>query len=184
MFYDIDGTLIQTRKGGQYPVGRDDWAWWHPSVPERLKAEWESGKHIVVISNQGDGREKIRREWRAKLPLIAAKVRDSWNVKGADRKMPTGVPIRIMAALSKIDVYRKPNVGMYDVVASVYRAQGLDVDVEQSIFVGDAAGRMGSSGRRRDHSDTDLKFALNAGIRFLTPEVSLAFPLNPPFQNR
>jgi hypothetical protein len=28
----------------------------------------------VVISNQGDAREKIRREWKAKVPLIAAKV--------------------------------------------------------------------------------------------------------------
>ncbi len=31
----------------------------------------------MVISNQGDGREKVRSEWRAKLALIAAKVSDS-----------------------------------------------------------------------------------------------------------
>ena len=74
VFYDLDGTLIKTRKGGQFPSDRDDWAWWHPSVPARLKAEWEEGKHLVVISNQGDNREKIRREWNAKLPLIVSKV--------------------------------------------------------------------------------------------------------------
>ena len=74
VFYDLDGTLIKTRSGAKFPTGRDDWVWWHPSVPRRIAAEHEAGKHIVVISNQGDSREKIRREWRAKVPLIAAKV--------------------------------------------------------------------------------------------------------------
>lgn len=49
--------------------------WWHPSVPEKLKQEWEDGTHLVVISNQGSKKPKIKSEWRAKLPLIAAKVR-------------------------------------------------------------------------------------------------------------
>jgi len=74
VFYDLDGTLIKTKKGGKFPTARDDWMWWHPSVPSRLKDERAQGKHIVIISNQGDKREKIRSEWRAKLPLIAAKV--------------------------------------------------------------------------------------------------------------
>jgi hypothetical protein len=39
-----------------------------------LKREVEEGKHLVVLSNQADSRPKIRAEWKAKLPLIAAKV--------------------------------------------------------------------------------------------------------------
>jgi hypothetical protein len=74
VFYDLDGTLIKTRSGADFPKSRDDWTWWDPVVPGRLKKEWEEGKHVVVISNQGDAREKIRKEWKAKVPLIAAKV--------------------------------------------------------------------------------------------------------------
>jgi hypothetical protein len=84
--------------------------------------------------------------------------------------MPPGMPIRILAGLAK-DIYRKPNIGMFDVVQAVYRARGYEVDLEESVFVGDAAGRMPYKGKAKDHGDTDFKFALNVGLRFLTPEV-------------
>ncbi|GFZ48059.1 hypothetical protein JCM24511_05807 [Saitozyma sp. JCM 24511] len=157
VFYDLDGTLIKTRSGADFPKSRDDWTWWDPVVPGRLKKEWEEGKHVVVVSNQGDAREKIRREWRAKVPLIAA-------------KMPKDVPLRVLAALDKYDVYRKPNIGMFEVITSLYAERGLEVDMDQSVFVGDAAGRMAGGGRKKDHGDTDYKFAFNVGLRFVTPE--------------
>ncbi len=86
--------------------------------------------------------------------------------------MPTGVPIRILAGLSKVDIYRKPNIGMFQVVMELYRSKGLEIDLDNSVFVGDAAGRLARGARRKDHADTDHKFALNVGLRFLTPEVS------------
>lgn len=39
------------------------------------------------------------------------------------------------------------------------------VDWANAVYVGDAAGRKG------DHSNTDYTLALNAGIKFATPEV-------------
>ena len=39
------------------------------------------------------------------------------------------------------------------------------VDMAESYFVGDAAGRP------NDHSGTDRKWAMNAGLKFYTPEV-------------
>jgi bifunctional polynucleotide phosphatase/kinase len=87
--------------------------------------------------------------------------------------MPQDVPIRVLAALNKYDIYRKPNVGMYQVVKQLYEEKGLAVDLENSLFVGDAAGRLGGGkGKVKDHSDTDYKFALNVGVKFVTPEVS------------
>jgi len=75
VFYDLDGTLIKTLKSGSgFPTSRADWQWWDPCVPSRLRKEVEEGKHLVVLSNQADSRPKIRGEWKAKLPLIAAKV--------------------------------------------------------------------------------------------------------------
>ncbi len=42
------------------------------------------------------------------------------------------------------------------------------VDIKDSFFCGDAAGR--KDAKHKDFSDTDLKFALNVGIQFKTPE--------------
>ncbi len=61
---------------------------------------------------------------------------------------------------------------MYQVVEEVYRSHGLEIDLDRSVFVGDAAGRLGNQGRKKDHGDTDYKLALNVGLKFLTPEVS------------
>lgn len=87
--------------------------------------------------------------------------------------MPAGVPIRIIAALSKTDKYRKPNSGMFDLVRDLYLSKGFEVDMDKSVYVGDAAGRMSIGSRKKDHGDTDYKLALNVGLRFVTPEVSL-----------
>ncbi|XAO22135.1 polynucleotide kinase 3'-phosphatase [Cryptococcus bacillisporus CA1280] len=156
-FYDLDGTLVKTRSGNDFPKSRDDWIWWHPSVPEKLKQEWEAGTHLVVISNQGSKKPKIKSEWRAKLPLIAA-------------KMPNNVPLRILAATEQNNVYRKPNIGMFQAITEIYRNRGLEIDMEKSIFVGDAAGRSAKGSRKKDHGNTDYKFAINVGLRFVTPE--------------
>lgn len=44
--------------------------------------------------------------------------------------------------------------------------------MQDTCYVGDAAGRKSPNGRPVDHSDCDLKLARNAGIRFMLPEVS------------
>lgn len=175
VFYDLDGTLIKTASGNDFPRDRADFQWWHASVPGRLAAEHAEGKHLVIISNQGDSRPKVRAEWKAKVPLFCAKVGPgptSRTMPCPDaQQLPTGVPIRILAALSRSDVYRKPNIGMFDFVQDLYRSKGLEVDLARSVFVGDAAGRAAMGGRKRDHGDTDFKFALNVGLEFRTPEV-------------
>lgn len=43
--------------------------------------------------------------------------------------------------------------------------KNASADTAESYFVGDAAGRP------NDHSGTDRKWAMNAGIKFYTPEV-------------
>lgn len=42
--------------------------------------------------------------------------------------------------------------------------------MKKSFYCGDAAGRLKTSSTPKDFSDSDLKFALNIGLPFLTPE--------------
>ena len=61
---------------------------------------------------------------------------------------------------------------MYQVAEELYRKKGFEIDLENSVFVGDAAGRVGGRGMSKDHSNTDFQFAMNVGLKFVTPEVS------------
>jgi len=93
------------------------------------------------------------------------------------------VPFRIFAA-SADDEYRKPMLGMLHALKDVYASENAEMgkfyyrttslvvgvnngskDMAESYFVGDAAGRP------EDHSGTDRKWAMNAGLKFYTPEV-------------
>lgn len=58
------------------------------------------------------------------------------------------------------DNYHKPNIGMWQKCLE----NMPNVNVKDSLFVGDAAGRI------QDHAASDLGFANNVGIRFYIPE--------------
>jgi len=55
--------------------------------------------------------------------------------------------------------YRKPLTGMWDLLNE------YNIPKNKSFYVGDAAGR------KNDHSDSDLNFAHNIGIKFIIPEL-------------
>ena len=72
--------------------------------------------------------------------------------------------------------------GMFDLVKSLYQQKGYEIDMDKSVYVGDAAGRLAGVGRRKDHGDTDYKLALNVGLKFVTPEVCPSLPSPSQFQ--
>jgi len=100
-----------------------------------------------VISNQKISKEL--EEWKQKVHLIAASL--------------PNVPFRIFAAAAD-DEYRKPMLGILHALKDVYASENAEIDMAESYFVGDAAGRP------NDHSGTDRKWAMNAGLKFYTPE--------------
>lgn len=65
------------------------------------------------------------------------------------------VPLSVYCALAD-DEYRKPRIGLRDLINS---------SSPDNLYVGDAAGR------QKDHSACDYQWALNAGWKFMTPEM-------------
>ncbi|TNY24593.1 polynucleotide kinase 3 phosphatase-domain-containing protein [Rhodotorula diobovata] len=145
--FDIDGTLIQPQGGRKYPKNDTDWQWLNPHVVPKLRKLHADGFAIVLFSNQGLKLDNRINYFKRKMPLVARAL---------------DIPLRAFAAFD-YNEFRKPAPGMWLAFEERFNG-GVPVDYKASFFVGDAAGRQG------DHSDTDHKFALNCGLRFVTPE--------------
>lgn len=78
-----------------------------------------------------------------------------------------GCPVDFVCAIDD-DEFRKPRRGMWD---ALLRLRGIEsVDLEGSVYVGDAAGRPSRGKRRKDFAASDLLLAANIGCAFRTPE--------------
>ncbi|KAG0667521.1 hypothetical protein C6P46_000054 [Rhodotorula mucilaginosa] len=146
--FDLDGTVIQPKDGKAFPKDSFDWQFCSPLVVPKLRELQRAGYSLVLISNQASSNPKLATDFRKKIPYICRKI---------------GVPLHVYACWD-FDEYRKPAPGMWHAVQELVAAAGNEIDCASSFYVGDAAGR------RTDHADTDRKFALNAGLRFMTPE--------------
>ncbi|MCJ1249949.1 hypothetical protein MMC30_007175 [Trapelia coarctata] len=161
-----DSTLIQTSSGNVFGNGATDWRWWHVSVPTVLKKLYGDGFLVVVISNQGGislkSDPKTVKSDQRRLSQFKSKVNSVF--------VQLDFPISLYAATAR-DQYRKPRTGMWKELVEDF---DLDVDggldLQQSIFVGDAGGRSARGATKADHSSSDRDFASNVGIGFKTPE--------------
>jgi bifunctional polynucleotide phosphatase/kinase len=143
--FDLDGTLITTKSGKTYAKDASDWAFWNAIVPHKLHDLVTQGYLIVIFSNQLGLSLKPQRlsPFKEKIGFFLNSMK---------------VPLLFYAAL-KDDHYRKPRLGLWALLKERLK------ETTESFYIGDAAGRS------LDHSDTDFKFALNAGLTFKTPEM-------------
>jgi len=153
--FDMDSTLIRTKSGKTFPTSKDDWVLWSPEVVPKLQELHKQNVKIVLITNQG-GVEK----GRTKLDDICSKI-------DALQEVVT-VPI-LALILTKDDLYRKPLPTVWKLIEDSFNC-GFAVDKAKSFYCGDAAGRTPPTVLSKDFSANDLKFALNVGIQFYTPE--------------
>lgn len=155
--FDLDGTIIKTKSGARFPKDPDDWVLNFNNIPQKLQQLHEEDHKIVFFTNQsglGNDFSKLK-GYKGKIEAIIAKL---------------AVPTQVFIATSK-SIYRKPAPGMWNVLTEAKNVN-VDVDIDKSFFVGDAAGREKNWApkKNKDHSICDRLFALNLGLKFYTPE--------------
>lgn len=172
--FDMDGTLITTKSGAKFAKNKDDWKFLYPCVAEALRREYESGALIAIISNQNG----LAKGHTTMTELIEKAIAISNTI---------GVPMDIFFAFEN-DIYRKPRIGSFNFFLNNRIGGSINLDdaghlgqhnyeatrdpnvLANCLYVGDAAGRVKHGTRKKDFSASDYKMAINAGIRFETPE--------------
>lgn len=145
--FDLDSTIIKTKSGKRFPTNSNDWVFWDDAVINKLKELHKDGYMIIFITNQS-GLKKCaekKKEWVSKIVSIIKQV---------------GVPISVFACYG-YNKYRKPLPGLWEYING---------DKKRSFYCGDAAGRPKTVKRKKDFSNSDLKFSKNVGIKFILPE--------------
>lgn len=153
--YDMDGTLITTKSGKVFPTDYNDWKILFSEIPGKLKKLHASGYKIIIFTNQAG---------------IAS---GKHTVEGVQKKISAiigmlGVPIQVFVSTGK-GPYRKPALGMWEFLQKEANG-GVEIDLAESMYIGDAAGRPAVGKKKKDFSFSDRLFALNVGVKFFTPE--------------
>ncbi|EXJ58858.1 hypothetical protein A1O7_06288 [Cladophialophora yegresii CBS 114405] len=149
--FDLDDTLIVPNQGKTWNRSATSWKWWDACVPGRLKSLHDEGYLVVILSNQStislkDNKKALQRDMAS---LTNFKSQLSTVLHQLD------LPISVYAATGQ-DKYRKPRIGMWEAVVEDYdlQAEGA-VDMTESFYIGDAAGREKTDKRRKDHATSD-----------------------------
>ena len=140
--FDLDFTLIRPKNGKKFPNDQEtDWEFMYQNIKQILDDYIKNDYCILIISNQKKLGDKDLNGWIKKIESIIKILK---------------IPIKIYASIED-NIYRKPNLGFFNLVKS-------KINLDKSFFCGDALGR------DNDYSDTDLKFALNCGLKIFSPE--------------
>lgn len=156
--FDFDGCLAKTSVRS---IGADKWSLQHKSIPEKFQRLYNDGYKLVIFTNESN----IERWKNKRQQAVDSKVGRLDNFIDCVK-----VPIQVFIAcgLGKgkgipDDPFRKPNPGMWWLMRAHFNS-GIAIDMDQSFYVGDAAGR------ENDHSDADKEFAKAIGLKFHVPE--------------
>lgn len=155
--YDMDNTLIKTVSGNVFPKNVDDWMLNYEKIPKKLRTLHENGFKIVVFTNQGgiESGSSVLDTIKKKIVMIQQRLE---------------VPCQFFIATGRTK-FRKPRIAMWEALQEKFN-DGVVIDMNQSFYVGDAAGRpeVKITKRKKDHSCADRLFAMNLEISFYTPE--------------
>ncbi|KAL5220602.1 hypothetical protein ABZP36_025315 [Zizania latifolia] len=156
--FDFDGCLAKTSVRS---VGADKWSLQHKSIPEKLQRLYNDGYKLVIFTNESN----IERWKNKRQQAVDSKV---GRLDNFIKLLKVPIQVFIACGLGKgkgtpDDQFRKPNTGMWWLMIEHFNS-GVAVNMDQSFYVGDAAGR------ENDHSDADIEFAKAIGLKFHVPE--------------
>lgn len=172
--FDLDDTLMCRDKKSEITLTDD-------AIPDKIR-ELICDRYIIIIFTNQSG-----------MTNTHARTRDTFNMAAWRKKLDLLMEAMLSGVQGEYylatyvakgdDLYRKPNLGMWDVMKhDIRRTFALDKlrISKRSFYCGDAAGRtaagIGTLTRKfhphtkKDFSDTDYKFAKNIRIDFFTPE--------------
>ena len=134
IFADLDHTLITPKGKYVFPKTIEDWKWKNEAVVPKLKAMYNDGYEIVIVSNQ---KKMSGADVKTKATLIYDDLQ---------------LPFVFISGHSDL-YYRKPQLGLWEVLLEYILLDAKNVDYTQSVFLGDSV--------------ADLYFARNTGIPFI-----------------
>ncbi|KAI0885039.1 PNK3P-domain-containing protein [Annulohypoxylon maeteangense] len=175
--FDLDSTLITTASGKKFGDDPSDWKWWDSNVPSRLRKLYtEEDYRVIILSNQAG--ITLHPDPKSKAPKAGNKNKvEKFKQKCSAVLAQLDLPTTVYAATGR-DIFRKPRTGMWTELCRDYEIPEDEVELQGSIFVGDAGGRTaqlknsetGAAATAKDFSCSDRNFAHNVGISFKTPE--------------
>jgi bifunctional polynucleotide phosphatase/kinase len=146
--FDLDHTIIKPKNGRTFTIKHDsnDWEFFHPNVIPVLNHYNKNGYKIIIISNQGGLQGVELNVWINKVINILTQI---------------GLPIIVYGITKKESLYRKPLPNIWSEYVN---------GSNESFYCGDACGLpkrvVNKIKLPKDFADTDVKFALNCGIKF------------------
>ncbi|XP_044506046.1 polynucleotide 3'-phosphatase ZDP isoform X2 [Mangifera indica] len=155
--FDFDGCLAKT---SVKRVGADAWSLMYPSIPDKLQSLYNDGYKLVIFTNESN----IERWKNKRQTAVDSKIGRLNNfIKHVKVPFQVFIACGLSNSDGKADPFRKPKPGMWQIMEKHFNS-GIPIDMDQSFYVGDAAGR------DSDHSDADIKFAQVIGLQFFVPE--------------
>ncbi|KAK2380598.1 polynucleotide 3'-phosphatase ZDP [Trifolium repens] len=159
--FDFDGCLANT---SVKKVGPNAWSLMYSSIPDKLQSLYNDGYKLVIFTNESN----IERWKNTRQKAVDSKI---GRLNQFIEKVKVPIQVFIACGVGKSgkagpkedDPYRKPKPGMWQLMEKHFNS-GITIDMDQSFYVGDAAGR------ESDHSDADIRFAEANGLKFYVPE--------------
>jgi bifunctional polynucleotide phosphatase/kinase len=150
--FDIDGTLMIWRTASSWPSSLSHYELWASTVPGKLRALYDDGYKLVLISNQG----AIQKAHDGKNAKRVKNLID-WISHVIDRPLYAVLSTKTL----KKDPYsfHKPTEKMWSIAIDVLNRQ-RSFNVKESFFVGDSADINDPQG------GVDFRFAQNVAQKY------------------
>lgn len=159
--FDLDETLQRTKSGAKaYMARADDFTALNEHVRRVVRALREDGYKICIFSNQGSVKSALE---GARATTVRIRLERLTEELGVPFQAFCATQMNKDGKVNDPHNYRKGGDGMWSRMVRLHNG-GIEPDLKACFYVGDAAGRA------RDHSDADIEFAKNVGIKFYTPE--------------